>query len=191
MNKSAATGNINQQQPQPQPSEVKQLPIAPPLPDFLTQPPPAPNTSSSLHANNKFGSSKMSTISKTGTLASNSSAASGNGGGDQSANNNNNNTYLNSKDMIYNQDLHEKLIKEIHNKSLERSKKDSSIFLDEHGNLINRPTNRVYSSSISTSTSSSSHLLSNNFSQFKFQKLGNKFKVNYNRYFLLFFYLTF
>jgi hypothetical protein len=36
-------------------------------------------------------------------------------------------------------DLHEKLIKEIHNKSLERSRKDQSFCLDERGNLINRP----------------------------------------------------
>lgn len=81
--------------------------------------------------------------------------------------------------MIYNQDLHEKLIKEIHNKSLERSKKDSSIFLDEHGNLINRPTNRVYSSSSTNS----------NLNQFKLHKLGNRFKVNFrntNKFFNFF-----
>lgn len=137
--------------------EVKQLPIAPPLPDFLTQPTPT-----SLLHQTKFGGSKTSTIPKTSAQASNSSVSNGGGSG----NSGESNMYLSSKDMIYNQDLHEKLIKEIHNKSLERSKKDSSIFLDEHGNLINRPTNRVYSS-----TSSS------NFNQFKFQKLSNKFKV--------------
>jgi hypothetical protein len=44
-------------------------------------------------------------------------------------------------------DLHEKLIKEIHNKSLERSRKDSAICLDEHGNLICKPSNRIYNNS--------------------------------------------
>lgn len=34
--------------------------------------------------------------------------------------------------------MHHRLIKEIHNKSLERSRKDSSIQFDERGNLINR-----------------------------------------------------
>ena len=41
-------------------------------------------------------------------------------------------------------DLHEKLIKEIHNKSLERSRKDASICLDERGNLIVKPSNRAF-----------------------------------------------
>lgn len=107
----------------------------------------------------------MSNTPKTSTLTSNSSASNtavAGVGGDS-------NIFLNSKEMIYNQDLHEKLIKEIHNKSLERSKKDSSIFLDEHGNLINRPTNRVYSSSSANS----------NLNQFKLHKLGNRFKVNF------------
>jgi len=142
--------------------EVKQLPIAPPLPDFLTQ----PSSTSSL-SQLKLGGHKTSTTPKTGTLTSNSlsSNPAGNGNGGET------NIYMSSKEMIYNQDLHEKLIKEIHNKSLERSKKDSSIFLDEHGNLINRPTNRVYSSS-----SSSTNL---NASQFKLHKLGAKFKVNF------------
>lgn len=42
---------------------------------------------------------------------------------------------------FYNQsnDLHDKLIREIHNKSLERSRKDTSLVFDEHGNLINKP----------------------------------------------------
>ena len=80
--------------------------------------------------------------------------------------------------MSYNQDLHEKLIKEIHNKSLERSRKDSSIFLDEHGNLINRPTNRVYSSS----TGNPVQNLFLNTSQFKLHKLGAKFKVRLDFY---------
>ncbi|RNA41266.1 hypothetical protein BpHYR1_001691 [Brachionus plicatilis] len=42
---------------------------------------------------------------------------------------------------FYNQsnDLHDKLIREIHNKSLERSKKDTSLIFDEHGNLITKP----------------------------------------------------
>jgi hypothetical protein len=38
--------------------------------------------------------------------------------------------------------LHEKLIREIHHKTLERSKKDVNLSLDKHGNLINR--NFVY-----------------------------------------------
>jgi len=44
-------------------------------------------------------------------------------------------------------DLHDKLIKEIHNKSLERSKKDAAICLDERGNLIVKPSNRTFNSS--------------------------------------------
>jgi hypothetical protein len=43
-------------------------------------------------------------------------------------------------------DLHEKLIKEIHNKSMERSKKETNICLDERGNLIHKPVGRVYTS---------------------------------------------
>lgn len=109
----------NQQQSD-QPTTTKSLPVPPPLPDFLTQP-FIPQTKFSLKTRN-------------GTLSSTHS-------GDT-------NVYMSSKELIYNQDLHEKLIKEIHNKSLERSKKDTSIFLDEHGNLINRPSNRVYSSNI-------------------------------------------
>lgn len=42
---------------------------------------------------------------------------------------------------FYNQsnDLHDKLIREIHNKSLERSRKDTNLIFDEHGNLIRKP----------------------------------------------------
>lgn len=43
-------------------------------------------------------------------------------------------------------DLHEKLIKEIHHKSMERSKKETNICLDEQGNLIHKPVGRVYTS---------------------------------------------
>lgn len=146
--------------------EVKQLPIAPPLPDFLTQ----PSSTSSL-SQVKYGSNKASNTPKTGTLASNSSSSNPPVGASGGVNGEMINVYMSSKEMIYNQDLHEKLIKEIHNKSLERSKKDSSIFLDEHGNLINKPTNRVYSSSSLSSTNL-------NTSQFKMHKLGARFKVS-------------
>ena len=43
-------------------------------------------------------------------------------------------------------DLHEKLIKEIHNKSMERSRKETNICLDERGNLVQKPVGRVYTS---------------------------------------------
>ncbi len=43
-------------------------------------------------------------------------------------------------------DLHDKLIKEIHNKSLERSRKDQTICLDERGNLIGANRNHQRSS---------------------------------------------
>ena len=54
---------------------------------------------------------------------------------------------LNENNYGSNNDLHDKLIKEIHNKSLERSKKDAAICLDERGNLIVKPSNRTFNSS--------------------------------------------
>lgn len=152
---------------------AKQLPVAPPLPpELLAQ----LASTSSLH-----GGSRKAAANKTGTLGA---GAAGGGGGATSPNGeqgglSSQNIYMScSKEMIYNQDLHEKLIKEIHNKSLERSKKDSSIFLDEHGNLINKPTNRVYSSSSNNNSNP-------NPSQFKLHKLNAKFKVNRSRFHIL------
>lgn len=87
-------------------------PSPPPLPEFLTQTQSFQLTLKSLKQNN----------SSTNTL--------------------NGSEYIYQKpDMQINHDLHEKLIKEIHNKSLERSRKDQSICLDERGNLISKPGN--------------------------------------------------
>ena len=63
----------------------------------------------------------------------------------QSSSNNTNSS--NENNYGSNNDLHDKLIKEIHNKSLERSKKDAAICLDERGNLIVKPSNRTFNSS--------------------------------------------
>ena len=52
---------------------------------------------------------------------------------------------LNENNYGSTNDLHDKLIKEIHNKSLERSKKDATICLDERGNLIVKASNRAFS----------------------------------------------
>jgi hypothetical protein len=88
------------------------LPVPPPLPEFLTQTQSFQLTLKSLKQNN----------SSTNTL--------------------NGSEYIYQKpEMQINHDLHEKLIKEIHNKSLERSRKDQSICLDERGNLISKPAN--------------------------------------------------
>ena len=96
-------------------------PVPPPLPDFLLNP--------SLPIQFK---SKAKTQSNSNTL--------------------NSQTYMTQKELQqqqsnYGNDLHDKLIKEIHNKSLERSKKDTGICLDERGNLISKPVNRAYNSS--------------------------------------------
>lgn len=89
-------------------STVSTTPVAPPLPDFLSN--PKPNLNLKIKTSESVYSSMYSSLSNPS------------------------------------QDLHEKLIKEIHNKSLERSKKDCSLYLDEHGNIINKPVNRALSS---------------------------------------------
>jgi hypothetical protein len=93
---------------------VQNLPVPPPLPDFLIRPQTTPQFTFKV----KTSCSNVSILNESTSVISNPE-----------------------------KDLHEKLIKEIHNKSLERSRKDSAICLDEHGNLICKPTNRIYNNS--------------------------------------------
>ncbi len=59
--------------------------------------------------------------------------------------------------------LHERLIREIHHKTLERAKKDVNLCLDKHGNLINR--NHVYKAEVNMRRFSR-HLKKNNAESF-------------------------